>query len=106
MKQDAIILTQFDSLMSSPSCLAAVDHLGGRILFQAGETQRINILALQQQVLPCVVLVDTLQQLADFRQVPANAMLSIVPMQAAEIESVLTTGAAETLLRMARGERS
>lgn len=104
MNQDAIILTRFDPLASSPSCLAAIDHLGGRILFQAGVAQRINILALQQQVLPCVVLVDTLQKLADFRQVSAHAMLSILPMSAAEIESVLNSGAADKLLRMARDE--
>ncbi|WP_370279534.1 hypothetical protein [Pontibacterium sp.] len=104
MKQDAIILTQFDPIASSPGCLAAVDHLGGRILFQAGVSQRVNILALQQQLLPCVVLVDGLQQLADFKQVSADSMISILPMTAGEVDAVLQAGAADKLLRMARGE--
>lgn len=99
MMPDAIILTQFEPLASSPIRLVARDHRGKHVVFLAGDTQRINILALQQQHLPCILLVDDLRTRNDERHVPAQAMVTVVPFSAAQVQSALDLGAADALLR-------
>ena len=105
LMQDVIILTQSDPLNSSPSCWTGIDHRGVQVRFWAGENQRINLLTLQQQLLPCVVLVDQLHQTATGRDVSAQALISVLPMAAVEVEAVLAAGAAEQLIASATGAR-
>lgn len=102
--QDVIILTQLNPLASSLYSLVAMDHLGERVSFFADETQRVNVLALEYQSLPCVVLVDSVRTVSAGREVDADVMLSILPMSTKDIDAVLTAGAADKLMRFARGE--
>lgn len=72
------------------------------MVFASAQAQRINILALQQQQLPCVLLVDEVLSTGVERRVPATAMISILPMAAGHIQALLDAGAADELLARAR----
>jgi len=62
--------------------------------------QQINIMAIQNQVFPIVVLSDQIDISGDERiDIPATALVSIVPIAATAMQGVIDAGKAEEILQ-------
>lgn len=101
--QDVIILDRIESSDPGALALLARDYRGRPVMFQAGAEQCINLNTVRHQQCPCVVLVDGLIEGFGGFSVPADALVSVMPMAAKEVQAVLDAGAAERLMAFARG---
>lgn len=102
--QSVIILSRIESPVEGAQSLLAQDYCGRPVMFQATAAQSVNHNAVRYQACPCVVLVDGLIESLGGFSVPADALVSVMPMAAPEVQAVLDAGAAERLIAFARGE--
>ncbi|WP_146071911.1 hypothetical protein [Marinobacterium lutimaris] len=78
--------------------LSAVTHDGQAVSFESCAEQRINLLALEFQQTPLVLLTDRLlQPFAGIQQVPADALVAVVPIPADQVRALLEQGEGDQL---------
>ncbi len=78
--------------------LKAAGHRGEKLTFSGVRGQMINILALQSQQLPVAVMADAFTALLAEHQIPHTAMLGILPVPAAGLQSLIDSGQADEWL--------
>ncbi len=104
----ALILTRLsghDTCAGLTSELIGVTSEGKSLLIRSDETQRVNVALLQHQRLPLVILSDRLQASseADY-ELPAQALVSPIPLPASEIEALIRSGREQVLLDQVRNQ--
>ena len=86
------------SLDRSQCWIKASGHQKETLMFTGSQSQMINIRALQNQQLPIAVMVDNYVALHTQFQIPPSAMLGILPVPAAGLQSLIETGQADAWL--------
>ncbi|MBA4503463.1 hypothetical protein [Marinobacterium marinum] len=99
--QHVLILTRLTPRSTHPGRvdeLVGVTSDGRSLSIRSDAVQRVNVALLQHQQMPLILLCDQLQSavLTDL-EVPANALVSIIPLPANEVGALLREGK-ETLL--------
>ncbi|TCK06886.1 hypothetical protein [Marinobacterium mangrovicola] len=78
--------------------LSGVTHDGRAVSFESCAEQRINLLALEFQQTPLVMLTDRLiQPFSEIWQVPADALVAVVPIPADQVRALLERGEGDSL---------
>lgn len=111
LMQHVLILTRLTPHTSQPSQPGRVDELigvtaDGRSLLIASEpAQRVNVAQLQHQQMPLILLCDQLQagESVDI-EIPPQALISIIPLPAKEVEALLREGKESLLLDEIRAQ--
>ncbi|MBV0932454.1 hypothetical protein [Marinobacterium weihaiense] len=106
--QHVMILTR---LTPQSTRLGRVDELigvtsdGRSVLVRSEPAQRVNVAQLQHQRTPLILLCDQIQDtaVADF-QVPPQALVSIIPLPADEVDMLLREGREQLLLDEIRAQ--
>ncbi|MBS98168.1 MAG: hypothetical protein CMI01_05775 [Oceanospirillaceae bacterium] len=108
--QNVLILSRLvveASDMGGLPTVSGVTHDGRSVQFLAEADQSVNVKTLEFQQTPVLVLVDQLlEPFAGMLQVPARALLSVVPMASGEIQALLDRGEGDALLRVVREQLS
>lgn len=87
--------------------ISGVTHDGQSVRFEAGSDQRINLQTLEFQKTPLLLLSDrVLEPFPDLLQVPADALIAIVPMSSAQISALLDRGEGDRLKAAVRDQLS
>ena len=102
--QFAFIITHIDAYTTENAgqsfSLSTRDHKGRPIVLLGNAEQQVNILTLKHQALPCLMLSDQIeQQVANSIVISAQALTSIVPFSAKEIQVLLDADKADQLLK-------
>ncbi|MBY4677556.1 hypothetical protein [Marinobacterium arenosum] len=98
--QHCLILTHWQgNIFASEDHLDAQDHRQRTIRFDGDPQQQRNLTSLRAQPLPVLLLVDQLQPQEDCLRVPADALISVLPMAADSIEQLLANGQAGLVLQ-------
>ncbi|WP_010323586.1 hypothetical protein [Marinobacterium stanieri] len=102
----ALILTRLsshDHRAGITSELIGVTSEGQSLLVRSDEHQRVNVALLEHQRLPLVVLSDRLlpSTEADY-ELPAQALISPIPLPSAEVEALIRSGREQALLNQVR----
>lgn len=100
--QHVLILTRLTPQSTRPGRvdeLIGVTSDGRSVLVSSEPAQRVNVAQLQHQKMPLILLCDELQgtPMADLK-VPPQALVSIIPLPADEIETLLREGKEDLLL--------
>lgn len=106
--QHVLILTR---LTPQPAPLGRVDELigvtsdGRSLLIRSEASQRVNVAQLQHQQMPLILLCDQLQStpMADL-EIPPQALISIIPLPANEVDALLREGKEGLLLDEIRAQ--
>lgn len=78
--------------------LSGVTHDGQAICFESSPAQRVNLLSLEFQQTPLVLLTDRLlQPFSEIWQVPADALVAVVPIPASQVRTLLDQGEGDNL---------
>jgi len=94
-----LIVTGFESSAGRTDCLYLRDHRQRICTVLAGAEQRVNLQTLLQQQAPFVLFSDRLDTLAaDRSQIPADALISVLPASTDSIAALLESGQADQLL--------
>lgn len=102
--QHAFILTKIESYVTEREGqvfrLGLLDYCHRDISVLGSAEQQINIMAIQNQHFPIVVLSDQIERSIDERiEIPATALVSIVPIAAMTMQGVIDAGKAEEILK-------
>ena len=85
--------------------LMAVTSEGQSLLIRSEEAQRVNVAQLESQRLPLVLLCDRLEpSLEADLELPARALVSVVPLPAPEVEALIRAGQEQVLLEQIRAQ--
>lgn len=98
----AKIITQY-RLDATSGNLVAQCHDDTRLVFQASAKQCVNVTSLSTQALPMLVLIGDYDAVFDQWVVPADALLSVMPLAAEQLTQIMTLGQADQLLAQALG---
>ncbi|MGB2130554.1 MAG: hypothetical protein ACPHXW_03950 [Marinobacterium sp.] len=106
--EHALILTRLSTHAADAGIareLIAVTSEGESLLIRSDEAQRVNVAQLENQRLPLVLLMDQVlpSPQADM-ELPPQALISIIPLPAAEIEVLIRAGQEQTLLNQVRAQ--
>ncbi len=94
-----LIVTGFEATTGRSDCLYLRDHRQRLCTVLAAPDQRVNLQSLLQQQAPFVLFSDQLEALAaDRLQIPADALISVMPAASAAINALLESGKADQLL--------
>ncbi|WP_027857962.1 hypothetical protein [Marinobacterium jannaschii] len=94
-----LIVTGFEATAGRSDCLYLRDHRQRLCTVLTAADQRVNLQSLLQQQAPFVLFSDRLETLAaDRLQIPADAMISVMPAASGSIQALLESGQAEQLL--------
>lgn len=100
--QHALILIRILPERAPDGALQAImgiTHDGRSVRFDAQADQQVNLVALEHQQVPMLLLADRLYQpFSDLLSVPGDALLSIVPLSADHIRQLLERGEGDRLL--------
>lgn len=102
--QYALIITQIDSYLTEQGGqtfrLNLEDHLGRKVALFGLPDQQVNIQSVKNQALPIVILSDSMEQQSDMQlMIPGSALVSVVPLPAEAVRSVLDAGRADEILQ-------
>lgn len=106
--EHALILTRISTQAADAGIareLIAVTSEGESLLIRSENGQRINVAQLENQRLPLVLLMDQVwpSSQADM-ELPPQALISIIPLPAAEIEALIRAGQEHVLLNQVRAQ--
>lgn len=101
--QHVFIITEIDSFTSENAGqvlrLNLIDFRGDSLRVLGASLQQVNIQTLKNQMLPFIVLSDTLDKPTDECMIiPEKALVSVVPIEASTVQMMLDQGKAEEVL--------
>ena len=97
--QHVFIINQLSPVFSEALSHSMIDHCGRVINVRGTQAQQVNIQTLKCQVLPFVMLADQIEHTQNAAVViPESALVSVVPFSAQQVQALLDSGNAQTLL--------